>query len=121
MSYSNDIRRLAIQYVIVDKYSLSDTCMHLKISLPTLKTWLRLNEQGLLYKRKPRSHRGRKIDDDALRAYVSEHPDHYLGEIACVFNVSISGIHAALKRLGIRFKKNTLLRRAGRRKTSHLS
>lgn len=117
MSYSNDLRRLAMQYVQVDKRSLTDTCHHLRISLTTLKTWLRLNEQGILYTIKPRSHKGRKIDDKALMAYVSKHPDSYLAEIACVFNVSKSGIHAALKRLGISYKKNTLLQRARRRKT----
>ena len=117
MSYSNDIRRLAMRYVYVDKCSLSDTCHCLRISLTTLKTWLRLNDQGLLYEKKPRSHKGRKIDDNALIAYVSEHPDHYLEEIACVFNISKSGIHAALKRLGISYKKNTLLFRTKRRKT----
>lgn len=78
-----------------------------------MKNWLRLNKAGTLYEVKPRSRKGRKVDDEALIAYVKEHPDHYLEEIASVFNMSISGIHAAMERLGISYKKNTMLSRTG--------
>lgn len=113
MAYSNEIKRLAMKYIHVDKKTLIYTCEHLLISLTTLKTWLRLYKSGTLYDKKPRSHKGRKVDDEALKAYVAEHPDAYLSEIACIFGMTDSGIYRALKRLGVSYKKNTLLQRTG--------
>ena len=113
MAYSNEVKRLAMKYIHVDKRTQIYTCEHLLISLTTLKTWLRLYEEGTLYEVKPRSREGRKIDDKALIAYVLEHPDAYLSEISCVFGVTDSGIYRALKRLGVSYKKNTMLPRTG--------
>ena len=53
MAYSNDMRRLAMQYVHIDGRSLEDTCQHLRITITTLKNWLRLNKAGTLYEVKP--------------------------------------------------------------------
>lgn len=99
----------------MDKRTLVYTCEHLLISLTTLKKWLRLYKVGKLYEVKPRSHKGRKIDDEALKAYVMKNPDAYLKEIASVFGRTDSGIYRALKRLGVSYKKNTRIPRARRR------
>ena len=113
MAYSDEVKRMAMKYIHVDKRTLVYTCEHLLISLTTLKKWLRLYKEGRLYGVKPRSRKGRKVDDEALIAYVFEHPDAYLEEIACVFGMTDSGIYRALKRLGVSHKKNTLLQRTG--------
>jgi len=57
---------------------------------------------------RPKVHgdRVRKIDKAALRKHVKDHPDMYLFERAALFNVGISGMHYALKHLGIVKKKN---------------
>ena len=47
-----------------------------------------------------------KIDMEALRRDVEEHPDAYQYERAKRFGVSQKGICSALKRLGITYKKN---------------
>jgi transposase len=47
-----------------------------------------------------------KIDMEALKKDVEEHPDSYLHERAKRFKVSAMGISWALKRLGVSYKKN---------------
>ena len=109
MAYSAEVKRMAMKYIHIDKRTLAYTCEHLLISLTTLKKWLRLYKAGTLYEVKLRIRKGYKVNDDDLLAYVREHPDHYLEEIASVFNMTASGIHRALKRLGVSYKKNTVL------------
>lgn len=46
-----------------------------------------------------------KIDMEKLKKDVEEHPDGYLHERAERLSVSKSGIHCALQRLGMSFKK----------------
>lgn len=43
--------------------------------------------------------RRRKIDADALRAHVCDHPNLYLRERAKIFGVATNSMHYALKRL----------------------
>ena len=45
--------------------------------------------------------RRRKIDADALRKHVKDHPQMYLRERAAVFGVAVNSMHYALKRLKI--------------------
>ena len=109
MAYNNGIKRIAMKSIHVDKRTLIYTCEHLLISLTTLKRWLCLYKEGKLYEVKPRSRKGRKVNDEALVAYVSEYPDAYLEEIARVFGMTNSGIYRALKRLGVSRKKKLLV------------
>jgi len=48
---------------------------------------------------------GTKIDRDALAQDLAEHPDDFLHERAARFSVSVSGMGAAVKRLGFSRKK----------------
>lgn len=118
MAYSVDIKRLAMIMLTVDKLNLNQVCERLKIGLTTLIRWVKLNRNNTLYTIKPRICASRKINDDSLRAYISQNPDAYLYEIAEHLDVSKSGVHDALKRLGISYKKNTNLQRTRRRKTA---
>lgn len=49
-----------------------------------------------------------KIDMEALRKGVKQHPDKYQYEWAQEFNVSRGAIWFALKRLAISYKKNSV-------------
>jgi transposase len=118
MAYSADIKRLAIIMINVDKLNYEQVCERLKICLTTLTRWIKLNKKNDLYTIKPRSNASRKINDDALRAYISQNPDSYLYEIAEHLGVSKSGIHKACERLKITYKKNTNLQRTRRTKTA---
>jgi transposase len=118
MAYSADIKRLAMIMVYVEKHTYEHICNTLKICLTTLTRWINFNKNNALYIKKPRVSRGRKIDDEALRTYISQNPDAYLYEIAAHLNVSKNGVHQALKRLKISYKKNTNLQRTRRTKTA---
>jgi transposase len=118
MAYSADIKRLAMKMVYVDRCTYEHVSEVLSIGFTTLKRWIKLNKSKSLYVIKPRSHASRKIDDVALRGYVSANPDAYLSEIAAHLGVSTSGIYNACKRLKISYKKNTRVPREKRREAS---
>jgi transposase len=118
MAYSADIKRLAMKMVYTDKCTYEHIHKTLLISEKTIKNWVKLNKNNALYTIKPRSNASRKINDDSLRAYVLQNPDAYLYEIAEYLGVSTSGVHDALKRLNITYKKNTSLQGTRRRKTA---
>jgi len=53
----------------------------------------------------------RKVDPVKVAAYVKEHPDAYLREIAVVFSCGEHAIREALKKQKISRKKNQRIRR----------
>lgn len=118
MAYSADIKRLAMTMIYSKKYTYEHIHKTLLISERTIKNWVKLNKNNDLYTIKPRSNASRKINDEALRTYITQNPDAYLYEIAEHLGVSTSGVHDALKRLGISYKKNTNLQGTRRRKTA---
>lgn len=73
-----------------------------KISPNTVHTWLSADDL------RPRNNafRQRKIDKEALRKHVQDHPDLYLRERAAHFGVSINGMSKAMRRLGFVKKKS---------------
>ena len=101
MTYSIDLREAALSY-IKNGGSKVEACRLYGCSRDTLYRWLRMDDL------RPKKHgsRNRKIDKKALRKHVEEHPDMLLHERAEVFDVGVSGMHYALKRLGI-VKKRT--------------
>ena len=77
----------------------------LGVGISTIKEWKKLlNETGSLEKR-PLERSARRFPSEELRAYVSEHPDATLEEIAEHFGGSTSGAFDALAREDISFKK----------------
>ncbi len=118
MAYSADMKRLAMKMIYVDKHTYEQVCERLTIGFTTLKRWIKLNKDNSLYIKKHRVSVSRRINDEALRTYVSENPDAYLYEIAEYLGVSKNGVHQALKRLKISYKKNTNLQRTRRTKTA---
>ena len=61
-----------------------------------------------------------KNSSTKLLAYVKEHPDAYLREIAAHFSVAITTIWNALHRLGVTYKKTHNLSRSGLEKTGKI-
>jgi len=105
MAYDIKFREQVLKYI--DKgHTIKEAHEMFDVGTATIKVWRRLKkETGKLEKRSaPR--KARKICPVQLAAYIAEHPDSYLIEIAEKFNCSCSGIHRALKRINITRKKN---------------
>ncbi len=81
--------------------SIRQACTFYNISKTTLQRWLK-NSSIKQTRDKPPT----KIHDDLLLKDIEQHPDDYLYERAQRFNCSKTGIHTALKRLGISQKKD---------------
>lgn len=95
-SYGIDFRKRVINYVEAG-HSKKETCQLFGISTNTLYLWEKqLKELGHLerQKRKPSP---RKLPLDKLEAFVNQHPDAFLREIAEHFDCSIPSVWAALK------------------------
>ncbi len=104
-SYGIDFRKRVINYVEAG-HSKKETCQLFGISTNTLYLWEKqLKELGHLerQKRKPSP---RKLPLDKLEAFVNQHPDAFLREIAEHFDCSIPSVWAALKKLNITLKKD---------------
>jgi transposase len=106
MAYSTDTRKMVLSYL--DKgHTYEEARRELGVGISTIKEWKKLlNETGSLEKR-PLERSARKFPSGELKAYVSEHPDATLGEIAEYFGGSTSGAFDALAREGITFKKKS--------------
>lgn len=104
--YSNDLRERILKYYD-DNHSQRETCEVFEIGRTTLTTWLKLRrETGSAHLRpRPKRRRSAKIEEQALKSYIAEHPDAYLREIAEVFEVSDVAILYACRRFGITRKK----------------
>lgn len=104
MGYSTDLRETVLNFIDAGN-SIKTACKLFAVSRSSIQRWrLKLSEGGSLG-RKPQIKAPYKVDVVALTAYISEHPDAYLNEIATHFNVTDSGISKALSRLKITRKK----------------
>ena len=101
--------------------SIDSTSTLFSIGTTTIKNWKKLRATTGMLTVSGRPCSPYKIDSDKLKAYVKDHPDAYLNEIAEHFGVTSPGIHAAMKRLNITRKKVSALQRAKRRKATKLS
>jgi len=105
MSYDIKFRQCAIAYWNAG-HTKAETAAVFQVGTATLQLWKsQLNETGTLEPKKRRE-TWRKIDPEKLKAYVEEHPDAYLKEIAQVFGCSDVAVLKAMKRLNITRKKN---------------
>ena len=110
MAYSTDTREMVLNY-LKQGHTYEQARRELGVGISTIKEWKKLlNETGSLEKR-PLERSARKFPSVELRAYVSEHPDATLEEIAEYFGGSTSGAFDALARERITFKKRDLLYR----------
>jgi transposase len=116
------LRKRVVRYVEEGRGSVVEASKLYEVSFKSIYNWMRQKkEQGTLKPNKPSPTRRRKIDKEKLRQYVQEHPDHYLREIAVVFDVSSGAIFKALKVMKITFKKNSTLQRKRREAAQRVS
>lgn len=102
--YSIDLRQRVVEYLqkTQDKKKASEL---FQVGIATVYRWAaRFAQKGHVEPlRRERAYK--KIDDEQLIAYVKEHPDHFLSEIAAHFGLTLQAIFYALKRLKITRKK----------------
>ena len=103
MTYPSSFRKKVLTFIeIAGRFSLSKT---------TIFNWSKRLD--------PQKHRNKqpiKIDYEALKKDIQDHPDFYGYEMALRLGVSASGIRYAKKRLGISYKKNSKSPQSGSRK-----
>ena len=105
MSYDIKFRQRAIAYWEAG-HTKAETAAVFKVGTSTLQTWKsQLKETGTLAPKKRRE-TWRKIDPEKLKAYLEQHPDAYLKEIAQEFECSDVAVLKAMRRLRITRKKN---------------
>ena len=102
--YSEDLRKKAVEYH-QSGHTLEETRAVFTISLTALKRWKKQYQETGSLKNKELNRRYKKIDPEKLSAYVKEHPDAYLKEIAEVFGCTDEAVRLALKKLKITRKK----------------
>lgn len=100
MTYSVQFRKKVLKLQETGE-SFITLSQRFKISTTTISRW-----KKQLLPKKHRHKKAVKIDDEALRRDIQDHPDSYSYERGIRFGVSASGIRYAQKRLGISYKKN---------------
>jgi transposase len=104
-------------FALKEKHNLTfeATSKRFDLSIRTLFRW-----QAKLEPCTTRNKPATKIDMLALSKDVQDHPDDYQWERAKRFGVSPNCIWAALRRLGVTYKKNAASSKSRRRKPSQL-
>ena len=104
MAYSIDYRRRVLEY-INEGHTQAETQAVFKVGTTTIKAWKKLlSDKNTLEKKTPEQE-ARVYPSDKLRAYIKEHPQTILKEIAEYFGGSVSGAKSALTREKITLKK----------------
>ena len=104
MAYSTDYRKRVLEY-IEEGHTQAEAQNVFKVGSTTIKEWKKLlSETGSLEKR-PLDREARVYKSDKLCAYIEEHPQAFLKEIAEHFGGSISGANSALAREKLTLKK----------------
>lgn len=104
--YSTDLRTKALDYYDRSGKTQAEVSKIFGISLRTFGSWVGLRRSGdIRLRATARRKTPHKLDDAAVSAYVSRHPDAYLHEIAEHFRVHQTSILRCLDRLAITRKK----------------
>ena len=104
MAYSKDYRKRVLEY-LEEGHTQTEAQKVFKVGSTTIKAWRKLlSEKGNLEKR-PLKREARVYKSDKLCAYMEEHPQALLKEIAKYFGGSTSGANSALARERITLKK----------------
>ena len=104
MTYSEDLRNRA-RALIAQGYKPKVVSELLNVTTRSIYNWVHCSEPS----KKPGRKGSYKFKDADLLADIKRYPDDYIHERAKRFNMSKSGMHHAMKRLGIS-KKNTKVR-----------
>ncbi len=103
MSYSLDFRQHVFKLKQQEKLTFQQASERFGIPIRTLFRW-----QQRIEPKTKRNKPSTKVDMEALRKDVEQHPDRYQSERAKAFGVRQSTICYALKRLGVSNKKNAI-------------
>ena len=90
--------RIAVLSFIENGGSKVEAARIFKVSRETIYRWLSLDD---IAPKPPAKTRHRKIDKGALRAHVRQYPDMFLRERAAHFDVKMSSMSIALRKMGI--------------------
>lgn len=101
MTYSLDFRKKVLAIRAKEGLSFVEAAKRFGVSVNSIFLWSKRLEP-----KRTKNRPAIKIDYEALRRDIEEHPDSYNYERASRFNVSTSGIVWAMKKLGITYKKN---------------
>ena len=96
MAYDEKYRKRAVEYRN-EGHTLEETTKVFKVSMSTLRSWEAKYEATGEIKNKPLQRTHKKIEPQALEAYLEKHPDAYLSEIAEVFGCNESAVRKAQK------------------------
>ena len=104
MAYSLDFRLRAVE-LLTKQIQIERISVILSVGVATLYRWKKRYREGHLKVCYPKVRRPYKIDEDALKDYLSKNQDAYQHEIAKELGVTKSAVQWALKRLEITRKK----------------
>ena len=116
MTYPLLFRQKVFETKTKKNLTFEQTSQLFSISMKTLFRWHKKIQPCMT--RRPYT---QKIDLEALKKDVENHPDHYQWERAQRFGVSKSGMQSALVRLKITYKKNALSSKSRRSKKRSIS
>jgi transposase len=100
MTYPAKFRKKLLSIMEKDDLTIDEAAERFDVGSTSVFRW-KTNPEPSLTRNKAAS----KINMEALKIDVENHPDSFLSERAERFSVSISGIRYALKRLGFSRKK----------------
>lgn len=115
MQCSVDLRQRVVRMVEVEKKTQKEAADRFQVSISSVKRWLK-RESLIPDKAGPKQAWSINLED--LKELVTNQPDNYLDEYAEKLNSNTSTISYNLKKLGISRKKNHVVRREKRRKTT---
>ena len=117
--YSEDLRVKIVDF-LKKGHTIKETAETFGVSMKSVSIWKKMDKEGkrLVFEFVPRS--PHRINHEKLLAYVKEHPDAYLREIAAYFSVGLTTIWNALHRLGVKYKKTKKLPRSRSKKTGKI-
>ena len=118
--YSTDLRKRVLDYVEETKDKIKATQLF-KVGIATIYRWIARKTQTGNVEPSPSKSYKKKIDDQKLIAYLEQHPDHFLSEIAAHFNTTLQAVFYALQRLNISRKKRPRFTRREMKKSEQNS
>lgn len=116
MTYSIDFRRKVLDIRKAKGFTFKETANYFDVGVASIVRW----SQRLTFQ-ETRHKSATKINMQTLKEDITASPDSYHYERAARFQVSVSGIRHALKRLNVSYKKNLSTSQIHRRRTAYLS
>ncbi|MEB3702052.1 IS630 family transposase domain protein [Candidatus Bealeia paramacronuclearis] len=108
-AYSEELRKKVISSITSGDRK-REAAKVFNVGETTIYRWICLHKQGDI-KPKKRTSYPRKVDEQKLRDYVAQNPDHTLKQIAEALGLRFQNVSKWLKRLNITRKKDDALQR----------